>query len=89
MLVSEHVTPLLTPSIIKRNSEVVNFLILLLVQGTGIVFSFLPTTMIITVAFFYCKVATVCNATANWSLQIKLLSFWAIQHLIVNSMSNI
>lgn len=81
MLGSKYRTPLLfSLCFFKKNSEVVNFLILLLVQGIAIMLSFLSVTITVAFFFFYCRVATVSHATANWSLQIKLLSFQAIQH---------
>lgn len=76
---------------LKKNSEVVNFLTLLLVQGKRIMLYFLSIAMIITVGFVLLLqgcYSVKCNSKLI-PLQIKLLSFQAIQHLIVNSSNNI
>lgn len=61
-------------------------LLLLLVQGAGIL-SLLSVTMIVIVAFFLLLLqgCTVRGAAANPFLQIELLPFQAIQHFLVNS----
>lgn len=68
-----------------------NFLTLLLVQGKRIMLYFLSIAMIITVGFVLLLqgcYSVKCNSKLI-SLQIKLLSFQAIQHLLVNPSSNI